>query len=165
MRIALADWLLEVNVPLTMDLSVGQAQEHCDCGYCRNYYAGLDRACPSLRPFLAQFGLDAEGPDELCPFEPTIYEATYIVQGQIIHHGQEQLYIDQIPLRIYPAKDADMCTEHPDPYFVLRIGLMELPWSLDEPMDQVVSPANEEAYLQRMQDKLLKLLDTEQITS
>lgn len=165
MHISLADWLLDVDVPLTMALSVGQAKEHCDCGYCRNYYAGLDHAFPGLRPFLAKFGLDAEGPDELCPFEPTIYEATYIVQGRILRHGKEQLRIDQIPLYIYPAAEADMCTEHPEPYFVLRIGLMELPWSLNEPMDQVISPANEEAYLQRMQTKLLKLLETEQFTS
>ena len=164
MYIALADWVLDVDVPLTMELSAEQAKEHCNCGYCRNYYAGLDGACPSLRPFLANFGLDAEGPDELCPFEPTIYEATYIVQGQILRSGKEQLYIDQIPLKICPAKDADICTEHPEPYFVFRIGLMELPWKLDEPMEQVVSPANEEAYLQRMQQKLLKLLDADPLS-
>lgn len=165
MHIALADWLLDVDIALTMELSAGQAKDHCDCGYCRNYYAGIDWVYPNLRPFLARFGLDAEAPDELCPFEPTIFEANYIVQGQILHSGKESLYIDRIPLEICSSNIADMCTEHPEPYFVLRIGLMELPWSLTEPMDQVISPANEDAYLQRMQQKLLHRLEAEQITS
>lgn len=163
MRICLADWVVDVDIPLTMELSVGQAKEHCDCGYCRNYYAVIDTAYPSLRPFLAQFGVDVEGPDELCPFEPTIYEATYIVQGKIVVKGSQSLRIDDIPLTIRSAETADIHTEHPLPYFTLCVGLMELPWVLDEPMEQVISPANEEDFLERMEQKLLMRLSNEQI--
>lgn len=162
MQICLADWVLDVDIPLTMELSVGQAKDHCDCGYCRNFYAAIDAAYPSLRPFLARFGIDVEGPDELCPFEPTIYEATYIVQGRILGEGSLPLRIDDIPLTIRPAETADIHTEHPMPYFTLCAGLMELPWVLSEPMDQVVSPANEEGFLRRMEQKLLSRLDGEQ---
>ena len=159
MQIELADWILNVDVPLTMELSVNQAKEHCDCGYCRNFYAAVDAACPNLRSFLMQFGLAIDGPDELCPFEPTIYEATYIVQGSIVQYGKQNLSIDGIPLYIRSSADSDMCTEHPEPYFTLCIGLMELPWLLEEPMHEVVSPANEEEYLQRMEKKLLIRFD------
>ena len=165
MLISLSDWLLDVDIELTMEISASQAQEHCTCGYCRNYYAGLDQNYPTIRPFLSKFGLNAEAPDELCPFEPTIYEANYIVQGKILRSGSIPLWIDDVPLKICAPEQADICTEHPLPYFVLRLGLLDLPWSLSEPMDQVVSPANEEEFLQRMQQKLLQRCDESAILS
>lgn len=165
MHLTLGDWLLDVDIEMTMSLSVAQAKAHCNCGYCRNFYAALDEEYPSVRPFLTNFGLDAEGPDELCPFEPTIYEATYIVQGQILRFGTQKIRVDGVPLDIMSLLQADMFTEHPEPYFTLRLGLMELPWKLPEPMGQVVSPANEEAYILRMQRKLLSRLEAETIIS
>ena len=165
MLIELADWKLDVDVPLTMVISGSQAKEHCTCGYCRNYYAAIDQAYPSIRPFLSQFGIDVEGPDELCPFEPTIYEATYIVQGHILQMGKQPLCIADIPLVIGSSSESDIYTEHPTPYFTICIGLMELPWLLEEPMSDVISPANEDGFLERMQKKLLLRLDTDQISS
>ena len=156
MRMLLADWEFDVNIELTMELSADQASDHCMCGYCRNFYASIDSVCPTARRFLARFGLDIEGPDELCPIEPTIYEASYIVQGSILRAGTVPLRIDNIPLQILTADAADMATEHPAPYFVLRMGLIELPWVLDEPMDEVLSPTNEESYLKRIEEKLLQ---------
>lgn len=165
MLIELGDWKLEADVALTMALSGTQAQAHCTCGYCRNFYAGIDVAYPRLRNFLSQFGINVEGPDELCPFEPTIYEATYIVQGFIAQKGSQQLYFEDMPLLFRSASESDICTEHPSPYFTVTVGLLELPWLLSEPMSDVISPANEEAFLQRMQEKLLQRLGNEKIYS
>lgn len=156
MLITLADWVLDVDIELTMQLSAAQAREHCSCAYCRNFYKAVDGGLPSVRSFLMKFGIDLEGPDELCPFEPTIYEVTYIVQGNIIREGTQNLRIDGIPLRIHSSLMADISTEHPEPYFTLTIGLFELPWLLTDSMDDVVSPANNEEYLIRMQTKLLQ---------
>lgn len=158
MLLRIADWAFEVDFVQNMDVSAQQAKEHCTCGYCRNYYMALDRCYPGIRSFLANFGIDPEGPDELSPFEPTIYEASFIVNGRIVERGMKHLYIDGIPVRILNAQDADMDTERSEPYFVLIIGLMELPWLLNEPADQVVSPANEQAYMIRMQKKLMHLM-------
>ena len=165
MLLQLSDWQFDINLPLTMDISAAQAAEHCSCGYCRNYYMSLDNAYPSIRPFLQRFGIDIEGPDELCPYEPTIYEATYIIQGHILQKGSNNLVIDNIPLRFYAPDEMDLHTEHPHPYFMLNIGLMELPWSLTEPMDQVISPANEIEFLERMQQKLLVRFNDDLISS
>lgn len=165
MLIELADWKLEVDIPLTMTLSGAQAKEHCTCGYCENFYTSIDRTYPTLRPFLAQFGLDVEGPDELCPFEPTIYEATYIVQGEIVQKGKQQLYLTDVPLILRSAPESDIYTMHPAPYFTLSVGLLELPWMLSEPMTEVISPANEKEFLERMQRKLLQRLEMEQVLS
>ena len=155
MQMQIGAWLLDVDIALNMEIFARQAREHCSCGYCRNFYAAIDRVCPSLRPFLARFGVDVEGPDELSPFEPTIYEVSYIVNGTILERSDERLFIDQIPIKILSAEQADMDTVRPEPYFVLVIGLMELPWLLQEDPNQVISPANEENYLQRMERKLL----------
>lgn len=165
MEISLGDWLFDVNVPLNMEISAEQAKDHCMCGYCRNYYAAVDEAYPSLRPFLSRFGLYIEGPDELSPFEPTIYEASYIVNGSILFEGSSEIRIDNIPVSVLTSEAADMDTERPEPYFVLTVGLMELPWLLDEDPKEVISPANEEQYLQRMQQKILKRLQNSDLIS
>lgn len=156
MIISIHDWCFDVDIAKNMEISSEQASDHCMCGYCRNYYQAIDRACPSLRSFLAAFGVDIEGPDELSPFEPTIYEASYIIQGSICKESNHPIYVDGIPIQVLSSFDADMDTIRPDPYFVLVVGLMELPWLLDEDPLDVLSPANEQAYLNRMEDKLLK---------
>jgi len=165
MEISVLDWLFDVDVPLNMEISSNQAKDHCMCGYCRNFYKAIDKTFPALRPFLAKFGVDIEGPDELSPFEPTIYEASYIINGTVIRASDQCFYVDGIPVKVLSSKDADMDTVRPEPYFVLVIGLMELPWLLDEDPTQVISPANEEAYLQRMENKLLKRLQDEPLYS
>ena len=165
MNIQIADWVFEVDVPATMSLSGLNASDHCQCGYCRNYYLTIDKVCPSLRSVLLRFGIHIEGPDELSPYEPTIYEASYIVQGKILHKGKDRLFVDGVPVQIKDVVEADIETEHPLPYFVICIGLIELPWALDEPQDHVISPANEPEYLERMQKKLLSRMYDEEIIS
>ena len=164
MLLKIADWVFDADIGLNMEISAKQAAEHCECGYCRNYYQTLDRNYPGIRPFLAKFGIDPEGPDELSPFEPTIYEASFIVNGEIAVFGNEKLYVDGVPVRILTSDDADMDTERPKPYFVLLFGLLELPWVLDEPEENVISPANEPEYLERMNRKLMKLMNETQIS-
>ena len=165
MVVHLADWEMDVNVSLTMEISAEQARDHCQCGYCRNFYQTIDRTCPNLRSFMAGFGVDIEAPDGLCPFEPTIYEATYIIQGQILRKGTVPLYVDTIPMTIKTEEGSDLETEHPSPYFTVTFGLIELPWVLDESMDDVISPANDPEYMQRMQRKLLERLSADNVYS
>lgn len=165
MILAISDWVLDVAVATNMDYSAKQALEHCTCGYCRNFYQAIDSTYPNVRPFLAQFGLNVEGPDELSPFEPTIYEATYVVNGSILQTGSAAPVVNGIPVTIMTAEEADLDTERPMPYFAMTIGLIELPWILEEPIDEVVSPANEEAYMQRMWKKILKRAEQEDVYS
>ena len=75
-----------------------------------------------------------------------------------------QLYVDGIPVRILKSDAADMDTERPEPYFVLLFGLMELPWLLDEPAEDVISPANDPAYIERMKEKLIKLMNETELS-
>ncbi len=165
MLVKLADWLLDVDVATNMAHSIPQAKDHCTCGYCRNFYAATDVVMPSLRPFLQRWGIDLEGPDELCPFEPTIYEVSYIVHGKILQIGRERLQIDGAPIVLLSDAAIDFQTDRPQPYFVLRIGLFELPWLMDEDANDVISPANDPRCLERMEQKLLAYAFDEQISS
>ncbi len=90
------------------------------------------------------------------PFEPTIYEASYCISGSVLKEGTQPILLDNFYVSVLAAVDTDYETRCPKPWFVLRIGCLELPWVLDEDMDQVISPANEPEYLQRMWSRLLE---------
>lgn len=141
MIIHIEDWIFDIDMSATMEDSARKAADHCTCGYCRNFYQSLDVVYPHLEPFLAQFGIDPEGVTELLPFEPTLYLVGYDVFGRILHSGRAPLYVDGIP--IAPEEKEDFS-------FRLTVGELELPWVLEEDMDEVISPANEPEFLERM---------------
>ena len=162
MLVTFGDWDFDVDVPMNMQISSEQAADHCMCGYCRNFYQTVDNAYPTLRMFLAQFGAHIEGPDELSPFEPTIYEASYIIHGRVLSRGHQKLFVDGVPIVVLDEKQADIDTERPGPYFVLLVGLMELPWALLEDPQDILSPATEPSYMTRMEKKLLARMTDKQ---
>ncbi len=148
------DWILQVDVEKTLQYSRRILSDHCQCGYCRNYYSAIDSVHPQLRPFLQRFGSHVETPDELMPFEPTVYEATYCICGSVLQYGAAPMVVGKLTVTV--AEDLDFVTECPQPCFGLITSVTELPWVLDEDMDEVVSPANEPEYMQRMWNKLLQ---------
>ncbi len=155
MILEIADWKLDIDLEATMEYSGSEAKEHCTCAYCRNFYATVDDTYPQLRPFLAQFGLDMEAPEELMPFDDganVIYDAVYTVYGTIVQQGSE-MKISDIPVRF--ENGAMVNTEIPEPCVSVSIGLFSLPWVLNEPLKEVVSPANAPSFLKRMWNKLL----------
>jgi len=158
MRICIDDWEFGVDMTATMAYYAGEAAEHCDCAYCRNFYQSVDKIQPQLRSFLAQFGVDVEAPDELVPFEPpTQMMAFYGVSGKILRFGRNPLSAGN--LCIYPetADKAQANTFLLEPHFFLRTDMMQLTWLLDEPMEDVRSPANEPSFLKSSIDRLLSL--------
>jgi len=79
------------------------------------------------------------------------------VTGSILHRGKTAFSVDGIPIQISDKLDMDHTL--PTPSFGFIVGLMELPWVLDEPMEDVLSPANEPECLDRMWKKLLQRSD------
>ena len=143
MRIALADWLFEVDVDATDRYTTNCTVDHCLCAYCRNFYETVDGAYPAIRPFLARFGVNLYGPSELMPFEPTLMLACYRVDGEILQWGKSQLYAKGVQL-LPEAGD--------DKTFLLWVGEVRLPWLQKEPAEEVVSPANLPEFMERMQE-------------
>ena len=156
MVISLADWRFRVDLQATEDYTTKCSLDHCTCPYCKNFYETVDRVHPNLRPVLSRFGIYLNGPCEVMPFEPTLVAACYRVSGQIVSRGEAYLHIDDVPLR---PEEADEKT------FFLWIGPTELPWEQEIDLNEVVSPANQPEFMDRMMAKLLKWADCEETIS
>lgn len=143
MILELADWCFRVDVEATKERTSRYSFEHCQCGYCKNFYEAIDIAHPHLRTVMDQFGVNLEGPSELMPFEPTLMLACYRVDGEILKWGNAALSVSGIP--IVPETGDDSA-------FLLWVGELELPWLQQEPVEEVVSPANLPEFLERMQE-------------
>lgn len=158
MIIEIDDWKFDVDIAATMEYSAAEAAGHCDCAYCRNFYAAVDEAYPELRTFLAQFGLDIEAPEELMPYDvgkEMWYDGFYAVSGKILSDGKSDLICNGVRIQPDRCNSIGVVAQCPEPYFCLNFGTIVLPWVLDEPMEDVVSPANEPSFLQKMWNKLL----------
>ena len=154
MIVDIQGWVFDLNIQQTSAYSNSILQDQCQCGYCRNFYVSVDSAYPQLRGFLSQFGMRVETPEELMPFEPTIYEASYCICGTVLKTGLRPLTCQNIVLSVEIQTDLEpQCSA---PFFVLKTGYLEIPWVLQEDMNEVVSPANEPEYLQRMWSRLLQ---------
>ena len=160
MILQIQDWTFDIDITRTMEYSAAEAAEHCTCAYCRNFYAVVDTDYPQLRPFLAQFGIDVEAPDELLPYDigaDMHYEGAYMVCGAILQTGHKPL-LDCGCLTVEAREDdrvAPINHNCPQPCFVLDVATVILPWVLDEPMEETLSLANEPSFLKKMWDRLL----------
>ena len=144
MRLKIHDWEFDIDLDATRDHSSFAATDHCTCAYCENYYRAVKLCYPSLMAFLKTFGLHIDGPVEMYPFEPTLYLAGYRVRGTILKYGAAPMMVDGIPVSGDPRQDG---------FFMLEVGEMPLPWLLSEDPDEVVSPANEPEFLEKMYRK------------
>ena len=156
MSIAIADWEFSVDMEATLIRTMQYSTDHCTCAYCRNYYEAVDRTQPRLRPVLGKLGIAMEGPCELMPLEPNIMLACYRVDGTILHCGQTRIYVDDV--RITPE-------EGENGTFLLWVGEMVLPWLQEEAMEDVISPANQPEFLERMAQKWAELNEIDSIMS
>lgn len=154
MHLQIDDWLFDVDMVRTMEYSSNEAADHCTCAYCRNFYAAVDAAYPQLRPFLAQFGVDVEAPEELECFDAqgwVRYVGSYAVIGRIQRFGKKPFLVGNAEIQPTINREFDL----EEPYFVLDLDGLELRWELDEPFKEVISPANEPSFLKKMWDRLL----------
>lgn len=154
--ITIADWQFRVDIPATQEHTLVNSTDHCLCPYCRNFYETVDIAQPRLRSVLNTFGILLDGPSEVMPLEHNLILACYRVHGEILHPGSLRLYVDEVPMIPEPGEDG---------MFSLWVGPMDLPWVQNVAPEDVISPANEPEFLQRMTGKWLELSDFESVYS
>lgn len=146
MVLQIEDWFFEIDFDRTTEHSSFVSSEHCTCGYCENYYRSVNLVYPDLKAFLLRFGVRIDGPSEMYPIEPTLYLAGYRVFGRILQFGNGPVMVSGVPVMPEPMDDA---------HFMLEVGEMPLPWVMAEDMNEVISPANEPEFLERMYRKIL----------
>ncbi len=145
MYLKINDWEFDIDLTATREHSSFAAGDHCTCGYCENYYRAVKLYYPELIPFLKQFGLHIDGPVEMYPIEPTLYLSGYRVTGKILKIGSEPMMAGSVPVIAEPREPG---------LFLLEAGEIPLPWMLQEDMDEVIIPANEPEFLEKMYRKL-----------
>lgn len=156
MVLQIGDWKFDIDLTQTMQYSSAEALEHCDCAYCRNFYTVVDEYYPNLRSFFAEFGLNIEAPDELMPYDyegKMYYEGMYMVCGRIMEVGKRPIICEG--LCIQPNDTVSIPHDCPQPCFALEVSTIILPWVLNEPMEDTISPANLPSFIQKMWDRLL----------
>jgi len=155
-NLTIADWTFRVDRSATREHTIMNSTDHCLCPYCRNYYETVDEAHPRLRSILDVFGIFLDGPCEVMPIEHNVILAAYRVTGTIVRSGKLRLYVDDVPLIPETSENGT---------FLLWAGPMELPWVQDIAPGDVISPANEPEFLERMTARVLTLLDTDIMNS
>lgn len=146
MVLQIDDWIFRIDLERTKEHSSFVSGEHCTCSYCENFYRTAGTAYPALKDFLGQFGIVIDGPSEMYPIEPTLYLAGYRVFGEVLNYGTGPMMVDGVPVTAEPVDEV---------HFMLEVGEMPLPWVLQEDPDEVISPANEPEFLEKMYRKLL----------
>ena len=147
MVLQLDGWNFRVDITATLEHTTKNASDHCDCAYCRNFYGSVDAVYPALRPFLAKFGIFLDGPSEVMPLEPTYILACYRVHGEILSRGGEDFWLGDVRFTVEECNDGT---------FLLWVGELDLPWTLEEDVDEVISPANLPEFMDRMRKVYLK---------
>lgn len=147
MILKIDDWKFDIDLEKTRDHSSYAFSSHCTCGYCENYYRAVNQQYPDLCDFLLRFGLEIEGPSEMYPFEPTLCLVGYKVMGRILRAGAAPMMVNGLPIM------PQLRDEH---HFLLEVGEIPLLWVLDDDMDEVISPANEPEFLERMYRKMIE---------
>ncbi len=165
MRITHNDWSFEIDIPKTEDYHAKQLSDLCQCGYCRNFNLALPGVYQQLCLFLDTLHTDFRAVDELMPFEPTFLEATYCICGSIIQRGNSPILLDGVRIQPTDISELDFDSSCPAPAFAIIVSDISVPWLLNEDMDEVISPANEPEYLQRMWNRWLSQAPQEDIYS
>ena len=165
MILEINDWVFDVDVSATMAYSVDIGKDQCTCGYCRNFIQTLNETYPQLKAFLEPFGMNSLTPEEMSPIEPTLCMASYCISGTVVKRGIYPIDLGGVVLSVPEEPDPLYNPNCGKPFFVFTTGLLDLPWVLEEDMDEVVSPANEPEYMQRMMDRLLQNADADFVIS
>lgn len=128
-----------VDVPATAAYA-DKYNEPCGCIYCENYRQTFQTAYSKIIKILQEFGIPAERPLEIIDCfwndekNKRQYESYYSVKGELF---KDQLIIhdeDAIITLYHPDTDAPIYknTGMEEPYFILAVSNIELPWVLPE---------------------------------
>lgn len=111
----------------------------CDCDGCQNFYTQIKDTSPELEAFLSAFGVDIAKPDEIPWWDidenRIIYNPCYTVTGEIKQMGEYEMDFGFINVVISKPDTpwGYIPNEQTEPYFVISVYNVILPWVLDTP--------------------------------
>ena len=134
MILEFSDWIFNSDPQGTQEYYFEESESRCECSFCRNYFATVDMFYPELRGFLSKFQIDPGVPEMLLPFHATLYQASYYAIGQILRYGTTPIQVGSVTVTAEEGVEQNT--------FLLHIGLMELPWVLEEDPSAEKTPAS-----------------------
>ena len=143
-------WKFQVFDVTTRKHYAREVAEHCTCATCRNFYQTVDQVYPELRPFLARFGVHVEAPDEMTAPIQTMCDCYYAVCGKILETGESEITVGSTKVFPQTSEEAMVNTEMDEPYFFLFISPLNVPWILDEPMEEPDTPEKKQNTIARI---------------
>lgn len=146
MILEFADWVFNVDTDATREFYFEEFENRCECNFCKNFFATVDMFYPDLRHFLGKFHIDPGVPEALLPFRPTLYQASYYAIGKILRYGSIPIQINGVPIT---AENGE-----PQNTILLHIGLMELPWIIDQDPSGTRSPASMGDFFTSVSDEM-----------
>ncbi len=135
-----------------------QTHELCNCSCCRNLYAQIRETAPALTAFLASFGVDITRPDECGYIEMQDYIdylfVGYTVTGRMQSTDAFAIEIDGLQVTASPSDDPTewFPNGQTEPYFLISISGLSLPWVLDEPFPVSETPKEQRKSRKELQD-------------
>ena len=119
----------------------------CDCDACRNFYKQIKESFPELDDFLDQFGVDLAKPDEMPWYDidnRIQYTPYYTVTGKIEETDTQKVKIGDLNVVFYPSGSplTDIPNEQTEPYFIIGVSMIDLPWIFDTPFPAAPAKKN-----------------------
>ena len=135
-KLQFGGWEFFIDLERTASYGAAEVEEHCICDDCLNFYRAIDRYYPKLRPFLAQFGVNVEAPEQMSPIamddSRIDYDPSYIVYGRIEKADSLEMVVENANVLAQWDGESD--------YFWLHTYGVSLPWTLDKPFDGAQTP-------------------------
>lgn len=130
----------------------------CGCDGCQNFYKQIKGLFPELEKFLAEFGVNVAGPDEMPWYDINNriqYTPYYTVIGKIEKIGQQKTSFENLNVVFYQSGSpyTDIPNEQVEPYFIIGVSKIDLPWILDTTFSSAPAKKN---FIMRLLSKLKK---------
>ena len=110
----------------------------CDCDGCQNFYKQIKGLFPELEEFLTEFGVYIAKPDEMPWYDidnHIHYTPYYTVTGKIEKINTQKMDFGNLNVVFYQSGSpyTDIPNEQIEPYFIIGVSIIDLPWILDTP--------------------------------
>ncbi len=152
MFIDINDFNIEVDTKTTS--AYYEKNTVCDCLVCQNFHR-LIKDNKLLFDFLSPLGIKISKPDEIFWWDENAqaqtvhYNPTYTVNGNLNGCDEIKITLGEMNVRIYKG---NIPNENTEPYFVIEIYGVILPWKMDELFNEVFSIKKHNAIKDRIFD-------------
>lgn len=110
----------------------------CQCDGCQNFYKQIKGLFPEIEKLLNEFGVDISKPDEMPWYDidnRIEYFPHYTVTGNIEKVYECIIDFENLKVIIHKVRNpfTDIPNKQTDPYFIIEVDHITLPWVLDTP--------------------------------